>query len=277
MADQHPHHAHVAAPAPPGHGVPPSPAWPWFTALAVGVVLAGLLAWRPWDQPGAGADPLPTVTATPDPAPGEPAAPETPDEPEVVLGAADVASLFLTDDELARAVPDAAGMSLAPADEAVWGLPTGSMVDPAACTTAVTVVEQEPEVFERRFASDDTVTVIQSVDLLADPAAARAAFDALVGVLGECPEYQQVNPGVDGGAWQAQPPTTDAGDVTTVVRQATLTAEGASSPEVEVTALVANALVTTTASGVDPDVPPADPAVLAQVAREAGERALADR
>lgn len=139
----------------------------------------------------------------------------------------------------------------------------------------MTIVEDEPDAFWRRFAADDAVTVVQTVLLLADGAAAEDAFEALVGTLGACDVYQQDNPGVDGGSWAAEPPTTERGSVSTTVHRLTLTAEGATSPEVEVTALAGNALVTTTVSGVDPEAEPADPAVLAGVARAAGERALA--
>jgi hypothetical protein len=235
-----------------------------------------LLAWRPWApapeprEPDPAATASATATAGPTPSATSPA--------PSGAGAFDAGSapaLFLTDAELAEAVPMAAGQSLADAAEAQWGLPERSAVEPSACTPAVTTIEREPDVFLRRFASDDAVTVIQSVMVLADAAAAQEAFDALVGTLEDCDAYQQINPGTDGGSWTAEPPTTDGGDVPTVVRRLTLTAEGATSPEVEVTALAGNALVTTTASGVDPAAEPADPATMAAVARSSAERALA--
>lgn len=251
--------------------------WPWLVALVAALVVAGLVAWRPWSpapSPDAGTPPTPagttsaptTAGATAQPAPGS-SAPRA-------FDATTAADLFLTDAELARAVPDAAGLSLADAEGARWGLPEGSVVQPASCTPAVTVVEQEPEVFLRRLATSDVVVVLQTVAVLPDAAAAGDAFDALVGTLGECAQFQQVTPGVDGGSWTAEPPTTDRGAVPTTAHRQVLTAEGATSPEVEVTALAGNALVTTTASAVDPAGDPGDPAVLAEVAASAAQRAL---
>jgi PknH-like protein len=250
---------------------------PWLVALVAALVVAGLLAWRPWAPPpaaGGGTTPTAsasasaTTTATPSaqPSPG----------PSATTGfdAATAPALFLTDAELARAVPDAAGLSLTDAAGARWGLPEGSVVEPPSCTPAVTVVEQEPEVFLRRIATSDVVSVLQSVAVLPDAATAGDAFDALVGTLQECPAYQQVNPGIDGGSWTAEPPTTERGAVPTTVHRMVLTAEGATSPEVEVTALAGNALVTTTASWVDPAGTPGDTGVLAEVAAAAAQRAL---
>jgi len=253
-------------------------AWPWLLTLVLALAAGVLLAWRPWapaPAPGAAA---PDATASASPTSTGQASPTATSGPTSGAAAFDADSapaLFLTDAELAEAVPMAAGQSLADAAEAQWGLPERSAVDPAACTPAVTTTEREPDVFLRRFASDDAVTVIQSVLVLPDAAAAQAAFDALVGTLEDCDAYQQTNPGTDGSAWTADPPTTDRGDVPTVLRTLTLSAEGATSPEVEVTALAGNALVTTTASGVDPEAEPADPATLAGVARSSAERALA--
>lgn len=273
-------------PAPPGTGPEParepapvadrSPFWPWLLLLVAGLTVGVLLAWRPWAGSPTSAEVEPDATATssapatPSPSPSASGSPTA-----AVFDASTAPDLFFTDAELGQAVPDAAGSSLAEADDAVWGLPEGARVTPAACTTAVTVVEDEPDTFLRRFAADDAVTVVQGVVLLADAAAAEDAFEALVATLGTCDAYQQDNPGVDGGSWAVEPPTTERGDVSTTVHRLTLTAEGATSPEVEVTALAGNALVTTTVSGVDPAAEPADPAVLAEVARSAAERALA--
>ncbi|GIG37359.1 sensor domain-containing protein [Cellulomonas pakistanensis] len=252
-----------------------SPAWPWLLVLVLAVAAGVLLAWRPWAASGG---PRPDVTpaaATSSPSPAaEPSPPGGTTAPGAFDGAT-AAALFLTDAELAEAVPMADGMSLTDVDGAQWGLPVLSTVDPPSCTPAVTIVDEEPAAYLRRFASDDTVTVVQSVAVLPDAATAQEAFDALVETLGSCGTYQQSSPGTDGGAWTAGPPTTERGAVSTVVRRLTLTAEGASSPEVEVTALAGNALVTTSASGVDPGTDPADPTALAGVARSSAERALA--
>lgn len=257
--------------------LPRDRAWPWLLTLVLALAAGVLLAWRPWAPapapgaatPDATASTSPTSTAEPSPTATSGATSGTGG-----FDADSAPALFLTDAELADAVPMAAGQSLADAPEAQWGLPERSTVDPSACTPAVTTTEREPGVFLRRFASDDAVTVIQSVLVLADDAAAQEAFDVLVGTLEDCDAYQQTDPGTDGGAWTADPPTTDRGAVPTVVRALTLSAEGATSPEVEVTALAGNALVTTTASGVDPAAEPADPGTLAGVARSSAERAL---
>lgn len=275
------------APDRPGSGRPgadrpggPAPArdraWPWLLVLVLAVAAGVLLAWRPWAPAPQPRDDAPTATATATATAGtSPTATPAPTGGGAAFDAGSAPALFLTDDELATAVPMAAGQSLADADEARWGLPDRSTVEPSSCTPAVTTTEREPDVFLRRFASDDAVTVIQSVLVLPDAAAARSAFDVLVGTLEDCDAYQQTNPGTDGGAWTADPPTTEDGAVPTVVRTLALSAEGATSPEVEVTALAGNALVTTTASGVDPAAEPADPATLAGVARSSAERALA--
>ena len=261
-------------------GAPPrrDRAWPWLLTLVLALAAGVLLAWRPWAPAPGPREPDPAATASAAATPTAEPSPSATSPAPSAAGAFDAGSaptLFLTDTELAEAVPLAAGQSLADADEAAWGLPERSAVEPSACTPAVTTTEREPDMFLRRFASDDVVTVIQSVMVLADAAAAQEAFDALVGTLEDCDAYQQINPGTDGGSWTAEPPTTDRGDAPTVVRRLTLTAEGATSPEVEVTALAGNALVTTTASGVDPAAEPADPATMAAVARSSAERALA--
>lgn len=253
-------------------------AWPWLLLLVLAVAAGVLLAWRPWAPAPQPRDEAPAATATPTgtgAAGPTPTAPSAPAADETAFDAGSAPALFLTDDELAAAVPLAAGQSLTDADEARWGLPERSTVDPSSCTPAVTTTAREPDVFLRRFASGDAVTVIQSVLVLPDAAAARAAFDDLVTTLDACPAYQQTNPGTDGGAWTAEPPETEDGAVPSVVRHVTLTAEGATSPEVEVTAVAGNALVTTTASGVDPATEPADAATLVDVSRSSAERALA--
>jgi hypothetical protein len=264
----------MAEPAPPRAS---ARLWPWLLVLLLALAAGALLAWRPWSPP-AGAEAADPAAASPSAA--EPTTAHAPDRasaagPGPVFDEDGAAALFFTDAELAQAVPLAAGLALADVEEPMWGLPDGSAVTPPSCTPAVTIVERQPDAFLRRFAGGDAVTVVQSVDVLADAGTAAAAFDLLVRTLGACDDYRQMNPGVDSGSWVAGPPTTDHGAVPTVVRRLTLTAEGATGPEVEVTALTGNALVTTTVSGVDPETDPADPGVLARVARAAGERALA--
>lgn len=250
-----------------------SRAWPWLLVLVAAVVVGVLLAWRPWTSTGPGSTAAAPSSSPTTPAPTAPAF-TAPVGPE--LDETDAVALFFTDAELAEAVPLAAGLALADVEDPMAGLPPGSAVAPPDCTPAVTVVVQQPDALLRRFAGGDAVTVVQSVHLLADAGAAAEAFDLLVGALGRCDAYEQRNPGIDGAAWTSEPPTADDGSVPTVVRRLTLTAEGAVSPEVEVTARVGNALVTTTVSGVDPESDPADPGVLVRAARAAGERALAD-
>lgn len=249
--------------------------WPWLLVLVLALTVGVLLAWRPWTSTAAAGPGDGTTTATSEPSTAPSATAPTSAAPAGFdEGTAD--TLFFTDAELAEAVPLAAGQALADVEDPMWGLPPGSAVAPPACTPAVTTVQQQPGVFLRRFVSVEAVTVVQSVDVLADAGVAAEAFDLLVRTLGACDAYEQMNPGIDGGAWTADPPTTDDGPVPTVVRRLMLTAEGTTSPEVEVTALAGNALVTTTVSGVDPATDPADPGVLARVARAAGERALAE-
>jgi hypothetical protein len=266
----------MAEPTPPPPRGTSTRFWPWLLVLVGALVVGVLLALRPWaPRPSTAADPEPAATTAPGPSATAPGGPTPAAGTTGSFDAGTAGTLLLTDDELAEAVPMAAGMSVAPAAEATWGLPEGSRVSPAACTPAVTVVETEPDVFLLGFASGEQVTVVQSVVVLSDAAAATAALDLLVGTLETCSDYQQTNPGTDGGGWTAEAPTTDRGTVPTATRRLVLTAEGAVSPEVEVTVLAANALVTTTVSGVQPNVEPADPDVLTPVARASAERAVA--
>lgn len=106
-------------PAPPATGPAPvgdrSPFWPWLLLLVVGLTIGVLLAWRPWADAPARADAEPSATPTPSAtAAPSPSASASAPASTTVFDEATAPGLFFTDAELARAVPDAPGLSLAP-------------------------------------------------------------------------------------------------------------------------------------------------------------------
>jgi hypothetical protein len=232
---------------------------------AIGLVTA--LVAQPWAP--VQTEPLPTPTGTPT-SPEPSAAPSSPSPSVAPPGAATVfdattaPALFVTEDDLLTDVPAAdpevtlritSGMLS-------WGLPAGSTVEPAGCTTAVTVVATPPPWFDALLWGNDAMSFEQEVVLLADPAAAREAFRQLVTTVDACPEYRQVNAEVDGARWTADPAIEGQGVYPSIVQEVTHSAEGSDVPGYRGHLLVGNAIVTWTAQALTPGNPDAALATL---------------
>ncbi|NKY40217.1 sensor domain-containing protein [Cellulomonas septica] len=232
-------------------GPPPerrSRGWWWLLVGAV-VVAVVLLVVRPW----ASAAPAPTPSAdstttgtSPTPSPTVSVVPPA---DEAVFDATTLGSLFVTDADLEADVPAARdGIERTDTGEMVWGLPEGSSVDPASCTTAVTVVAEPPPAYGGRIWANDAMTFVQQVTVLPDPATARQAFAQLVTTVDACPTYSQVNPGVDGATWTADAAIEGQGVYPSIVQPVVHTAEGDDVPAYRGHLLVGNTIVTWTAS-----------------------------
>ncbi|UZN04558.1 hypothetical protein [Cellulomonas sp. S1-8] len=229
----------------------------WLLAVLV-VVAVVLLVWRPWAAEPA---PTPTVTSqspTPTPSPSPTTSP-TPSPSltsvpapgaDAVFDATTAGTLFVTAADVERAVPGASSGVTRGVEPGTrpWGLPEGSVVEPASCTTAVTVVDQPPAHHDATSWFNDEVMIDQDVVVLLDAAAARAAFRALVTTLDECPQYAQVDPGVDGPRWTADPALEGQGVFPAIVHDVTVQIEGDSSEQTAGHVLVGNAIVTWTAT-----------------------------
>ena len=227
--------------------------WWWLLVAVLAVGLVTALVAQPWAPVETEPVPLPTVTGTPSPQPtAVPSATSpsvAPPGADAVFDATTAPALFITTDDLLADVPAAepevelqitSGMLS-------WGLPVGSTVDPAACTTALTVVATAPPWYDAMLWGNDTLSFEQEVILFADPAAAREAFRQLVTTVDACPEYRQVNPGVDGATWTAEPALEGQGVYPSIVQEITHTAEGSDVPGYRGHMLVGNTIVTWTA------------------------------
>ncbi|AEE46818.1 sensor domain-containing protein [Cellulomonas fimi] len=251
MAGTEPH----GGPTPDGSPAPRRRWW-WFVAAVV-VIAVVLLVARPW-----AAEPAPTVTALP-PATDVTAVPSptvsvVPPAQDAVFDASTVELLLVTADDVRASVPAARdGIDRTDGGEVVWGLPPGSSVDPAACTTAVTAVAQPPAAFAARVYANDAVVLSQQAAALPDPASARQAFADLVTTVDACPSYAQVNPGTDGGSWTGAPAIEGQGVYPSIVQDVVHTAEGDDVPAYRGHMLVGNVIVSWTASALA-DASPAD-------------------
>lgn len=254
---------------PVGPGVPPAPDdesggsrwWVVVTLVVLAVVAVALLVAQPWvdheTEPivvstSTGAPSSPAATTPPAPSPTPSATPTTPPVPgaDAVFDDSNVRSLLVRKADLEADVPAAAdGIDVGiPTGELLWGLPEGSSVEPAECTIAVTVVATEPPGFVGRSYVNDRVDFVQQVVRLADPAAAQEAFRELVTTVDGCPQYSQVNPGIDGATWTAEPAIEGQGVYPAVVQEVLHSAEGVDAPSYRGHVLVGNTIVTWTAT-----------------------------
>jgi hypothetical protein len=175
---------------------------------------------------------------TPVPVPGE----------DAVFDATTMASLFVTPTDLIAGVPAAAGglrPGLVPRD-AAWGLPEGASVVPASCTTAVTVVTDEPDEYGTRSLGNDEFAWDQEVALLSDSTAAGDAFADLVETVDACPTYAQAGPVRT--RWVAEPALEGPDAFPSIVQVVTRTSAGSSAPTYHGHMLVGNTIVTWTAT-----------------------------
>ena len=143
----------------------------------------------------------------------------------------------------------AAGVSrgMAPGTLA-WGLSAGSSVDPATCTTALTVVDVPPAHHDATSWVNEEVSFLQDVVVLQDAAAARAAFRALVTVVDECPRYALVDGGEVRTAWVTEPALEGQGVFPSIVQDVTAESGGDTLQQTTGHLLVGNTIATWTAS-----------------------------
>lgn len=242
----------------------PSRWWWWLVVVAVAAVVV-LLVVQPWTehetepaatdtasgQSSSASDvPSPTTTGATSSSTTPPALPGS----DAVFDGTTLATLFVTDDQLVATVP-AASSGVQPGigpGEVAWGLPAGSSVDPASCTTAVTVVSKKPKQFDARSSGNDAMTWQERVTVLSTATAAQKAFSDLVATVDACPAYSQVNPGSAGDSWSAQPAIEGQSAYPSIVQEVTATRDGTAVPEYHGHLLVGNAIVTWTASALTP-------------------------
>lgn len=246
----------------PQGGTPPRPrrGWWWLLFALLALALVTALVSQPWEP--VVTEPAPSTTVTV-PSPTTPSTPSPsvsigPPGADAVFDPTTAAPLFVTPEELATDVPAAEPgvQPLITSGQRTWGLPAGSTVDPAECLTAVTVVATPPSWFDTRLWGNSAMSFEQEVILLPDPAAAREAFRELVTTVDACPKYSQVNEGIDGATWTAEPAIEGQGVYPSIVQEITQSAEGTSQPAYRGHMLVGNAIVTWTAESlatIDPD------------------------
>jgi hypothetical protein len=226
--------------------------------LGVVAVVAGLalLVVQPWE--GIETEPLvtgthapesssPTRTAVPTPTPSE-STQVPPPGTDATFDADTLAALFVTPDQLVAVVPAAAPAVLPgiTAGELTWGLPTGTSVSPASCTTAVTVTSRAPASFDARSWTNTGFAFEQSVTLLATPDAAQSAFSALVTTIDACADFTVVTAAGGVDPWHAEPAIEGQGVYPSIVQQVVRGQERV--PGFHGQMLVGNAIVTWTAS-----------------------------
>lgn len=251
-------------PAAPGTGSGSGRWWVVASLVVLAVVLVALLVAQPWvdheNEPvvvptrtsTAPSSTAPSSTPSTPPTPPPSASPTTTAVPgaDAVFDDRSMRTLLVRKAELVAAVPAAAdGVDLGIGiGELLWGLPEGSTVEPAACTVAVTVVPSAPPGFVGRSFLNERVDFVQQVVRLADPAAAQDAFRELVTTVDGCPRYSQVNPGIDGATWTAEPAIEGQGVYPAVVQEVLHSAEGVDAPSYRGHVLVGNTIVTWTAT-----------------------------
>ena len=268
---------------------------PWRVLTVAVALLVVLLVWHPWagtPQPPPSPTPTPVETPTPTPTPTPspkrtPVPTASPPGSATVFDIATAQGLFVTDQQLVETIPDAAAgvrRTIGPGQLA-WGLPAGASVLPVSCTVARTVVELSPPGgYDARGYTTDTLVWVQEVTLLADPAAARTAFAALVTTVDRCPEYAQVTgpdtTGTDTTAtWTADPAIEGQGLYPSIVQPLRTTAAARDAVGYRGHLLVGNAIVTWTvqttgASGTDGLGPVDDLAAIVQDRALAAVRSL---
>lgn len=236
--------------------------WVVTTFVVLVVVLVALLVAQPWADheteplvvPTASPSPTNLTPLNPTPTPTPSATASTPPVPgeEAVFDDQSAGTLLVRRGDLEATVPAAAdgvetGIGIG---ELEWGLPEGSSVEPERCTTAVTVVPDAPAGFVARSFVNDGLDFLQQVVRLDDAAAAQEAFRELVTTIDGCPTYAQVNPGIDGATWTAQPAIEGQGVYPAVVQEVLHGAEGVEEPSYRGHVLVGNTIVTWTATAV---------------------------
>ena len=226
--------------------------WWWLLVAVLAIALVTALVAQPWAP--VETEPTPTVTVVqptvaPSTAPSTASPSVPPPGSDAMFDATTAPTLFVSSAELLTDVPAAEPevQQRITSGQLPWGLPAGSTVVPPQCTVAVTVVATPPPWFDALMWGNDAMSFEQEVVLLADPAAAREAFRALVTTVDACPEYSQVNPDIDGATWTAEPAIEGQGVYPSIVQEITHSAEGSEVPGYRGHILVGNTIVTWTA------------------------------
>ena len=232
------------------------PGWWWLVVAVVAIGLVTALVAQPWAP--VETEPTPTVTVTvpaTTPAPSAPPPSVAPPAADAIFDATTAPTLFVTTEDLLDDVPaaDPDLEELITSGQLSWGLPEGSTIEPAECTVAATVVATPPPWYDALKWGNERLSFVQEVLLLPDAAAARDVFRQLVTTVDACPEYSQVNPGMDGGTWQVEPALEGQGVYPSIVQETTHIAEGSEVPGYRGHLLVGNAIVSWTAEAIGPE------------------------
>ncbi|MCR6689379.1 sensor domain-containing protein [Cellulomonas sp.] len=233
--------------------------WWWLPGIAL-LGLVVVLVLQPWSHE---TEPLlpPTESAlSTSPRSSSPTAPTaapsaTPTLPpvpgaEAVFDDSTMRALFVRPRVVEDTVPAAQdGVALRiRSGELAWGLPEGSRVEPERCTAAVTVVTTAPAAFDARAWGNAGLDLTQTLTLLPDAATAAEAFRELVTTVDGCPRYTQVNPGMDGAVWTAEPAIEGQGVYPSIVQEVVHESEGQRTPTFRGHLLVGNVVVSWTAA-----------------------------
>lgn len=231
---------------------PTARGWWWLLAALGALAVLILLVAEPWSvetepTPTQTYVPTPTQTApSPSPSPSISVAPPGSD---AVFDATTSLGLFVTAADLVADVPaaDPGVEERITSGQKGWGLPVGTVVEPDSCVLAVTVVAAPPAFYDVRSWGNEAMDFQQEVTVLTDPAAAREAFRELVTTIDACPTYREVDTGVEGTSWTAQPAIEGQGVYPSIVLEVDRTVGGTTIPAYEGQMLVGNTIVSWTA------------------------------
>jgi hypothetical protein len=230
--------------------------WWWLLVAVLAIAVVTAVVAQPWGpvetEPTASVTDAVTVPQPTD-VPSSPSPSVVPPAEDAVFDATTAPALFVTPDDLVAEMP-AAETGVEPqvvSGQLAWGLPAGSTIDPPECLVAATVVSVPPVWYDARTWGNDAMSFDQEIVLLPDPAAAREAFRTLVTTVDACPRYSQVNLGVDGASWTAEPALEGQGVYPSIVQELTHTSEGATHPGYRGHLLVGNTIVTWTAQSLE--------------------------
>ncbi|WP_028048881.1 hypothetical protein [Cellulomonas sp. URHD0024] len=253
--------------ADPSRVPPPARGWWWLVGALAAFALLILLVAEPWSVQ---TEPTPTEPALSSPSATLPQPSATPSVSVAPPGSTEIfdattsLGLFVTAADLVEDVPAAKpGVDeLVTSGQVPWGLPAGTVVEPASCVLAVTVVGSPPSFFDVRGWGNPGMDFRQSVTVLPDPAAAQEAFRELVTTIDACPTYREIADGVDGAHWAAQPAIEGQGVYPSVVLRIDRTVDGTTVPGYQGRMLVGNTIVSWTAQALSAETPQAALATL---------------
>ena len=232
--------------------------WWWLVLALLALALVTALVAQPWEPVETEPTPTATVSVSTPASTPSPSVSIGPPGADAVFDPTTATALFVTPEDLVADIPAAEPgvQPLITSGQMTWGLPAGSTVEPPECLTAVTVVAAPPPWYDSRMWGNSALSFEQEVVLMPDPAAAREAFRSLVTTVDACPKYSQVNEGIDGATWTAEPAIEGQGVFPSIVQEITHSAEAATLPAYRGHMLVGNAIVTWTAESlatIDPD------------------------